>query len=349
MKQIIPILILGFCHAFLAPTAKAQDGSVVRLLLKNNGTLTGNIWVNGKYQGYVRPGRVCDTVAEGFVTSDSGVQSDGSIKQTYAYGGWKSDGGPVHVRIVQIDDDGKIYFTSLDVTGDDSKYGYVWFGEKEAGPEPDALVWERATAIPNGSAPSFHPTDQAAKGTAETKKQLKLAGTWIRSNISQDFRDSNDPRVRGWLVMGSQVVFQIDSDMGCKEYIFVFNGHDFQYGDAVEQWMSNPDKAVFPDQVKLQACWVGKISISGDQSFEFHIESGVRRTTGHLGSRESFLPAQITKTDLASLAADDYMERATGDGETISISMASNNEIVAVFGKGTENESKSTLKRVRSR
>jgi hypothetical protein len=163
------------------------EGEVGTLFIKNNGTIIGYIWVNGKYQGYVPPGRAHYTLSEGFVTRDSGIQPDGSVKQTYSHGGWDSKKTPMEVRIVQNDEkDGKRYEIKIDVSGDSEKKAYIWFGEAKPGIEPDGLVWERANQIPNAQAPVTPHNSELLKAAAETRKQEGLAGTsWKITNSDE--------------------------------------------------------------------------------------------------------------------------------------------------------------------
>jgi hypothetical protein len=173
MKRIITLLTLLLAANWSALRASAEDGEVATLFLQNNGELTGHIWVNGRYQGYVSPGKARYTVREGFVTRDSGVQPDGSVKQTWAQGGWDSK-SPIKVRIVEVDNT-NWFDTTIEVTGDDLKKGYVWFGETDNGAEPGSVVWEQATQISPGTPPAAHTADYVVK--AETKKTMSLAGT----------------------------------------------------------------------------------------------------------------------------------------------------------------------------
>src|SRR5690348_12262241 len=114
---------------FMALAISASAGAVGVLYLKNNGSLSADIWVNGAYQGYVPAGQARQTVSEGFVTNDSGFQPDGTLKQTYSHGGWESKGDTIEVIIQQVDSKNRVYRGSITVTGDVEHRGYVWFGE----------------------------------------------------------------------------------------------------------------------------------------------------------------------------------------------------------------------------
>ena len=117
------------------------------LYIKNNGDCFAYIWVNNQYQGYVPAGKARYTVQEGFVTNDSGFQTDGTLKQTYSHAGWESSGDTISVLINLEDSKGKLYSVRIDVSGDKEHKGYVWFGEQESGEEPDSLVWEDSSQI----------------------------------------------------------------------------------------------------------------------------------------------------------------------------------------------------------
>jgi len=69
----------------LCPTLWAEDV----LFVKNEWERRLHVWANDSYQGYVEPGQVAYMPQEGFVTLDSGLQPDGSMKMDHAYGGWE--------------------------------------------------------------------------------------------------------------------------------------------------------------------------------------------------------------------------------------------------------------------
>ncbi len=175
-KLTVTIIAVTVVLLAMGPLAKADDGEVGVLLIKNNGSITGHIWVDGEYQGYVPPGQAKYTVKEGFVTGDSGFQPDGTLKQTYSHGGWATN-GPITVKIMQTDEKGKVYSASVKISGDDTKKGYLWFGESEAGEEPASLVWEDATQIPNAAAPVTPHISKIRRLAAQTKGS-KVAGKW---------------------------------------------------------------------------------------------------------------------------------------------------------------------------
>jgi hypothetical protein len=177
MHTNIARLILVFAAILTAVTAQAESGEIAELFLKNNGNSVGHIWVNGRYQGYVPAGESHYTLREGFVTRDSGVQSDGSVEQTYSHAGWDSSESQVWIRIVHTAGGDTRYETTIEVTGDSEKRAYVWFGETETGSEPNSLVWERATQIPNASAPVMHSEDEVLEGAAETLNSIEFPGT----------------------------------------------------------------------------------------------------------------------------------------------------------------------------
>jgi hypothetical protein len=164
--RLLPITIL----AFVALAVSASAGGVGVLYLKNNGAFPADIWVNGVYQGYVPAGQARQTVKEGFVTNDSGFQPDGKLKQTYSHGGWESNSDTVEVVFQSVDNKNRVYRGSITVGGDVEHKGYVWFGESEAGKEPESVVWENdAAPIPNASAHYTASIKEVYRLYAETK------------------------------------------------------------------------------------------------------------------------------------------------------------------------------------
>jgi len=186
----------------LVPFAKADDGEVGVLFLKNNGPNIGWVWVNGVYQGYVSPGQARYTVKEGFVTRDSGYQADGTLKQTYAQGGWDGN-GPVKVLIKSVDDTGNLYVTSIEVTGDDSKNGHVWFGQTNAGGEPAS--WEDASQINLGQALASVDPTRARKLAARTNTN-PFVGVWRSGDSGESWIYQFTPKgiFRYWWKRGSR-------------------------------------------------------------------------------------------------------------------------------------------------
>ena len=80
-------LILLFFSLFQAVALAEDPGSAY---IKNSGTDSMHVWVNGSYQGYVRPGETRYSVSDGFITSDSGNGHDSKpVKESH--GGWENN------------------------------------------------------------------------------------------------------------------------------------------------------------------------------------------------------------------------------------------------------------------
>jgi hypothetical protein len=163
-------------------TARAADESVGVLYLQNNSNVTGHIFVDGEYQGDVPPDKARYTVREGFVTRNSGVQPDASIKQNYSHGGWSSKGSIV-VSITGADPKTR-YETKITVSGDSEHKAYVWWGDRESGPEPERLVWETSSQIVSGKQP-VTPNIKWVFQLAASTRYRSIVGTWLEAENSK--------------------------------------------------------------------------------------------------------------------------------------------------------------------
>jgi len=122
------------CTALFASAvavALAQETKPIHTVdLKNNGTFSAGIWVNGAYQGQVPAGKCHYTVREGFVTKDSGIQPDGKKVLNHSHAGWEGSPG-VTIKIIQASGD-KTYRSEITVQPNKDGIAKVWFGEKNA-------------------------------------------------------------------------------------------------------------------------------------------------------------------------------------------------------------------------
>ena len=173
----IQTTILTLLGALDIHAAHAADDSVGVLYLKNNSSITGHIFVDGEYQGYVPPGNARYSVREGFVTRNSGVQPDGSVKQNYSHGGWASKSSIIVT--IKGGDSNSRYEAKLTVSGDNDHKAYLWWGEKDPGAEPGRLIWENSSQIVSAKKPITPDIKEVFKLAAQTKSQdIKLVGVW---------------------------------------------------------------------------------------------------------------------------------------------------------------------------
>lgn len=125
------------------------------LFVKNQWTATIYVWANGTYQGYVPAGKVAYMPQEGFVTTDSGVRVDGSLKMEHAYGGWESRSRfEIRAASAVVEREGeKVSFFSEGSIEDYKNEKYWAFGTKNLVP-PTSLDGETAMKMPQGTEPS---------------------------------------------------------------------------------------------------------------------------------------------------------------------------------------------------
>lgn len=163
--MVFVLSALGIWH----PT---QAGEIRMIYLKNNGIAPADVWVNDEYQGYVLGGELLSVDKLGF---DAGEKS---------YGGWSGQ-GDVTVRICQCNKSGQAYKMEVNLPkewgtelGQSSLSPKVWFGEDNAGEEPDI---NRIEAPPIHRSPAGDDClGGAQKGVIKTNAQKKstLEGTW---------------------------------------------------------------------------------------------------------------------------------------------------------------------------
>ncbi|MCA9803320.1 MAG: hypothetical protein KC777_15225 [Cyanobacteria bacterium HKST-UBA02] len=164
------VFVLSVCEMW----HPAQAGEIGMIYLKNNGIAPADVWVNDEYQGYVLGGELLSVDKLGF---DAGEKS---------YGGWSGQ-GDVTVRICQCNKAGQAYKMEVKLPkewgtelGQSSKSPKVWFGESNAGDEPN---------VDGIEAPPIHRSLEAddcaggaskgaIKTNAQPEKKKALEGTW---------------------------------------------------------------------------------------------------------------------------------------------------------------------------
>ena len=84
--KLILLLITCCLHSVIFAT---EPGSAY---IKNSGTSIMHLWVNGSYQGYLKPGETRYTVSDGFITNDSDLPTPSggrtAVKESHA--GWEN-------------------------------------------------------------------------------------------------------------------------------------------------------------------------------------------------------------------------------------------------------------------
>lgn len=154
MKTLAHYFLYGLVFLLLADNAFA--GRMGTVFVKNNHTRSVGIWINGFYQGYVPSGKTCYMVYEGFVTLDSGFQSDGTLVQKHSHAGWdpSPDGNITVTAMAYHDEKDQFYWQGAfpDKGIGSSEFlgtgeGYFWIGGKT---EITDLDREFAFQIPKG-------------------------------------------------------------------------------------------------------------------------------------------------------------------------------------------------------
>ncbi len=180
MKSL-PAILLAFFALWPGAAAGRDTGG---LYVKNCGRGIVSVWVNGAYQGYLKPGETRYSISDGFITDDSDRPAPGGGKTPVreSHGGWINDGS------------GKIELTFRYPGGEPQTYiyppdeqGNVVVGVNETNsakkPQPPTdIEVENAPAILKGTAPSEYknPIGDAAATppqapTTPPKKRFKYA------------------------------------------------------------------------------------------------------------------------------------------------------------------------------
>lgn len=148
---------------------------------KNSGTASMHFWVNGSYQGYLKPGETRYTVSDGFITNNSDRPTGtGRTATKESHGGWANDSSN-KVKITYQYGDGEK--KSFDASAND--HGGVIFGatDKEGVQPlfPSLEEMERAPAVLKGAKQNLK-----VKFESENISGLPATafGTWTRTSPS---------------------------------------------------------------------------------------------------------------------------------------------------------------------
>lgn len=152
-RPVIGLLLLLICLALLP----AQGKEVGAVYIKNSGKDIMHLWVNGSYQGYLRPGETRYTVSDGFITNDSDrpTAAGGRTATKESHGGWeKNKSGPIELTFQYPGDKRQTNQFSAD-GGKDLVVGVNESTSKTSPEPPTELEVEGAPAIIKGSMPDL--------------------------------------------------------------------------------------------------------------------------------------------------------------------------------------------------
>lgn len=156
--------------------------------VKNSGTEIMHLWVNGAYQGYLKPGETRYAISDGFITNDSGNGRTGNpVKESHA--GWENtskdkvsityqfQGGEKKTSDASADERGQVIFGATNREGSQPKL-------------PSDEERENAPAIIKGSKANLDGSDKRLEPEDSDVKGLPIAafGTWISSDTYPDGR-----------------------------------------------------------------------------------------------------------------------------------------------------------------
>ena len=183
MKTIFALIALTLTTLALGKEAGA-------VYVKNSGRTIVHLWVNGSYQGYLKPGETRYSVSDGFITQDSGNGRDGRpVKESH--GGWENEkSGSVNMTFQYPGDKKQTYAFPVEDKGE-VFVGVIESDSKSTPNPPTDLEVENATAIIKGSKPNLKSSDEPIE-----KAQPKLAED-ISSPYSEIAGDWDDNRSSG--------------------------------------------------------------------------------------------------------------------------------------------------------
>lgn len=135
-------------------------GNPNTIFIKNTGSEPAHIWVNGYYQGFLRPGETRYSISDGFITQDSGTGKDGRpVKESH--GGWEQRDTPTVTFQA-----GTAKQQTMNVSFDGRGEAAIGIASKDANPIlPATLDRETASPIIKGSKPHLHKTTTAEPKT----------------------------------------------------------------------------------------------------------------------------------------------------------------------------------------
>ena len=236
MKPIISLLLLS-----LLPLTGLRAKEPGTIYTKNGTREIMHLWVNGKYQGYLKPGETRVTVSDGFVTDDSARPTDSGERTPVkeSHGGWTNDhnetdeievqtqtpsqGSPI-TNTLQADENGVIRWTP-----------YNWSDRNAKRPAvPTDLECENAPAIRKGSKADIkrdgNAEEQPSPAKSEKKKpaavamtEANLVGSWQ----SPPFVSAGETTTMTMVIRGDGTI---------KEF-YTINGNTF--GDATWRIVGN--------------------------------------------------------------------------------------------------------------
>ena len=168
----LPFKCVLFFALLICACAFAKDPGAV--YIKNSGKDIMHLWVNGAYQGYIRPGETRYTVSDGFITQNSGNGRTGNpVKESH--GGWENDkSGTVKIAVSFPGDKPQTTTGTPDERGD---VVMSWNETDEPTPEgPTEAEIENAPAIIKGNKPNLKPSKKSSE--TQNLDLGPLVGTW---------------------------------------------------------------------------------------------------------------------------------------------------------------------------
>lgn len=173
--------------------SQSRANEVGGVYIKNAGSDIMHLWVNGYYQGYVRPGETRYTVSDGFITneSDRPTDSGGRTAVEESHGGWKNNqSGPIELTFQYPGD--KRQSNKFDVNGRKDLAVGVNESTATSSPQPpDELEIERAPAIIKGNLQNLFGVDQEMSSEGRSVSSMKegwneLVGDWSGGTLGQN-------------------------------------------------------------------------------------------------------------------------------------------------------------------
>jgi len=147
--------IILFLIAVASYGVQAKDVGAV--YIKNSGKNIMHLWVNGSYQGFLRPGETRYSVSDGFITngSDRPTTSGGRTPVEESHGGWENDkSGSVELTFQYPGDKRQTNRFSAN-GGSDVAVGVNESSSKKSPEPPIEDEIEKAPAILKGTLPNL--------------------------------------------------------------------------------------------------------------------------------------------------------------------------------------------------
>jgi hypothetical protein len=171
-------MMLAIVAVFMQSVASASEPSSV--YVKNSGTGILHVWVNGFYQGFLKPGEVRYSVSDGFITNDSDRPTASgertAVKESHA--GWENkseekvsityqfSGGEKKTSDVSANERGEAVFGATNKEG--------------AEPEvPSDIERENAPAIIKGNKPNLKGSKKGTDEPRPSQPYSEIAGDWV--------------------------------------------------------------------------------------------------------------------------------------------------------------------------